>query len=132
MVKVSVRQEENQVQTPLKTIAFDVNGMKCAGCVKAVERQLQQHEGVVSACVNLITEVAVVEYEAETIKPEKLAQQLTQTGFPTQLRSQDESIAEVVEKTAIKRKQQQQQQFWQLITAATLLFFSTIGHLPHL
>lgn len=132
MVKVSVRQEENQVQTPLKTIAFDVNGMKCAGCVKVVERQLQQHQGVVSACVNLITEVAVVEYEAETIKPEQLAQQLTQTGFPTQLRSQDESIAEVVEKTALKRKQQQQQQFWQLITAATLLFFSTIGHLHHL
>ncbi|GAB4227922.1 MAG: heavy metal translocating P-type ATPase [Stanieria sp.] len=132
MVKVSVRQEENQVQTPLKTIAFDVNGMKCAGCVKAVERQLQQHQGVVSACVNLITEVAVVEYEAETIKPEQLAQQLTQTGFPTQLRSQAESITAVIEKTATKRKQQQQQQFWQLITAASLLFFSTIGHFHHL
>lgn len=131
MVKVSAKIEE-QAQTPLKTIALDVNGMKCAGCVKAVERQLQQNQGVRSACVNLITEVAVVEYESETIKPENLAQQLTKTGFPTKLRSQDETITEVVEKTATKRQQQQQQQFWQLVTAATLLIFSTIGHLHHL
>jgi Cu2+-exporting ATPase len=38
--------------------------MKCAGCVSVVERQLGQHPGVVSARVNLVTEVAVVECEA--------------------------------------------------------------------
>jgi Cu2+-exporting ATPase len=132
MVQVPAKQEESQSQTQLKTIALDVSGMKCSGCVKAVERQLQQHQGVVSACVNLITEVAVVEYQAGSIKPEKLAQQLTQTGFPSQLRSQDESIGEIAQKRATKRQQQQQEQFWQLITAATLLVFSTIGHLHHL
>jgi len=35
--------------------------MKCAGCVKVVEKQLTQHPDVISACVNLVTEVAVVE-----------------------------------------------------------------------
>ena len=53
--------------TASSTIALDVEGMKCAGCVKAVEKQLQQNPGVISACVNLITEVAVVEYQPETI-----------------------------------------------------------------
>ena len=34
--------EENAATT--RKIILDVNGMKCAGCVKAVERQLTQHK----------------------------------------------------------------------------------------
>ena len=45
---------------PLAIATLDVQGMKCAGCVSVVERQLTQNSGVVSACVNLVTEVAVV------------------------------------------------------------------------
>jgi P-type Cu2+ transporter len=116
----------------LKTIALDVDGMKCAGCVKAVERQLEQNLGVRSACVNLITEVAVVEYEENAIAPEALAERLTQTGFPSQLRKSDRSIYQAALASQAKRQQQQKQQVWQLVTAAVLLFFSSIGHLHHL
>ena len=46
-------------KTPaLKKITLDVGGMKCAGCVKAVERDLYKHPGVKSVCVNLATEVS--------------------------------------------------------------------------
>ncbi len=119
-------------QPHLKTVTFDVGGMKCAGCVKAVERQLQQNPGVVSACVNLITEVAVVEYQLGTVEPETLAAKLTQTGFPSQLRATDEKFAATLQRSAEKRQQQQQQQVWQLIVAVFLLIISTIGHLHHL
>ena len=118
--------------TPSSVIALDVEGMKCAGCVKAVERQLQQNPGVISACVNLITEVAVVEYQPEHIQPATLADKLTQTGFPTEIRPQNHSILEKAEQAKEKRQQQQQRQLWQLITAAILLIFSSIGHLNHL
>ncbi len=118
--------------TPSSLIALDVEGMKCAGCVKAVERQLQQNPGVISACVNLITEVAVVEYEPEQIQPATLADKLTQTGFPTEIRQRDYSVTDKAEQAKEKRQQQQQQQLWQLITAAILLIFSSIGHLNHL
>ncbi len=118
--------------TPSSIIALDVEGMKCAGCVKAVERQLQQNPGVISACVNLITEVAVVEYEPEQIQPATLADKLTQTGFPTEIRHQDHSVVDKAEQAKEKRQQQQQQQLWQLIAAAILLIFSSIGHLNHL
>ncbi len=67
-------------------IILDVGGMKCAGCVKAVERQLTQHPGVKNACVNLATEVAVVESEAGAVDPDALAKRLTAAGFPTQPR----------------------------------------------
>lgn len=132
MLQVSSQREEKITQPQLKTVTFDVGGMKCAGCVKAVERQLQQNPGVVSACVNLITEVAVVEYEQGTVEPETLAAKLTRTGFPSQLRATDERLAATLERTAEKRQQQQQQQVWQLIIAVFLLVISTIGHLHHL
>ena len=135
ILKISTKNQTNSppiVDSPLKTIAIDVKGMRCAGCVKAVERQLEQNSGVKSACVNLITEVAVVEYEAQTVIPEILAEKLTQTGFPSQLRQSDRSIAQAAVDSQVKRQQQQQQRVWQLITSAGLLVFSSIGHLNHL
>jgi Cu2+-exporting ATPase len=116
----------------VKTIALDVGGMKCAGCVKAVERQLEKHSGVVSACVNLVTEVAVVEYEAQIVTPEDLAQKLTQTGFPTQLRQSDRSIEQTILDNQVKRQQQKRHRIRQLVTAAILLIVSSTGHLHHL
>ncbi len=127
-----ISDRESNTKSDLKTVALDVSGMKCAGCVKAVERQLEQNTGVISACVNLITEVAVVEYQAQSVEPETLAEKLTKTGFPTQLRQSDRSIDRIAQENELKRQQQQQQQVRQLITATVLLLFSSIGHLHHL
>ena len=136
MVKSPSSSTDKDINTPakseLETIVLDVNGMKCAGCVKAVERQLEQNTGVVSACVNLITEVAVVEYETKTVAPETLADKLTKTGFPSQLRHSDRSIYQTAIDNQAKREQQSKNQVNQLITAGLLLFFSSIGHLHHL
>jgi len=126
------KEPQNSAESELETIVLDVNGMKCAGCVKAVERQLEQNTGVVSACVNLITEVAVVEYEAQSITPETLADKLTKTGFPSKLRPSDRSIYQTLKSNQAKREQQAQKQLKQLVTAGFLLFFSSIGHLHHL
>ena len=127
-----ISDRQSNTESDLKTVALDVNGMKCAGCVKAVERQLEQNAGVISARVNLITEVAVVEYQAQSVEPETLAEKLTKTGFPTQLRESDRSIYQIARENESKRQQQQQQQVRQLITATVLLLFSSIGHLHHL
>jgi P-type Cu2+ transporter len=132
MLQLSGNKEEQTLQSGSKTVTLDVSGMKCAGCVKAVERQLTQNSGVVSACVNLITEVAVVEYEAGAIEPEILTAKLTKTGFPARLRpSNNRSFDAVSMDLAARRKQENRQQIWRLLTAAILLIFSTIGHLQH-
>ena len=125
-------QQANISEPETKTVALDVGGMKCAGCVKAVERQLEQNLGVVSACVNLITEVAVVKYQAENIAPETLVEKLTKTGFPSKLRASDRSIYQIAQSNQAKRRQQEQKWTQQLITATVLLIFSSIGHLHHL
>ena len=126
---------EKVVDTPTPTVeqmTLDVGGMKCAGCVSAVERQLEQQPGVISAQVNLVTEVAVVEYEVGQVDPATLAEKLTATGFPSQPR--DSQIGETSEErlTPTQRHEQEaREQLRQLIIASVLVILSTIGHIGH-
>lgn len=109
----------------LETITLDVSGMKCAGCVKAVENQLAQHPGVVSACVNLLTEVAVCQVQPSQVDAAALAEKLTVAGFPTQPRySQTRDFVSTTEKS----RREIQSSIWQLVTAGVLIFLSGIGH----
>jgi Cu2+-exporting ATPase len=119
---------------PVKTIALDVTGMKCAGCVSVVERHLNQHPGVVSACVNLVTEVAVVQCETDTVDPTVLAQQLTSKGFPSQPRSSQASktLTQQDNLTPSQRRSlEAKEQLWRLVIAGVLIILSTIGHVGH-
>ena len=60
---------ETQDSRQSDTVVLNVSGMKCAGCVRAVENRLTNLEGVLSATVNLVTEVAVVEARPGTLTP---------------------------------------------------------------
>ncbi|BAY63682.1 copper-translocating P-type ATPase [Calothrix brevissima NIES-22] len=123
---------ETQLQLePIPTtekIILDVGGMKCAGCVKAVESQLTQQPGVKSACVNLATEVAVVEAEAGTINAEQLATHLTVNGFPSQPRTAAGSIS-TREDLQARQRREIQSSVQQLLVAGILLILSGIGHI---
>ncbi|MEM9120429.1 MAG: heavy metal translocating P-type ATPase [Cyanobacteria bacterium P01_F01_bin.56] len=120
--------------TATQSLVFDVSGMMCAGCVRAVEKQLTSCDGVQSATVNLITEVAVVETVADqVVDPQQLADRLTQNGFPSQLRvTADNAHADAGLTDWLHRKQQEnQEQAWRLAIALILLALSTLGHLHH-
>ncbi|QIR39424.1 copper-translocating P-type ATPase [Tolypothrix sp. PCC 7910] len=108
-------------------IILDVGGMKCAGCVKAVERQLTQHPGVKSACVNLATEVAVVESEVGAVDAEQLATHLSANGFPTQPRTAAGEIS-TREDPEARQRREMQSALKQLLVAGFLLVLSGIGH----
>ncbi len=116
--------------SPPETITLDVSGMKCAGCVKAVERQLTQQTGVISARVNLATEVATVECETDKIDPNTLAQKLTDNGFPTQPRL-DTSETDAAKKQTERHRKEIKQQIWRIAIASLLIILSGIGHLGH-
>ena len=133
MLQLSLKAEETAPQPLIETATLDVQGMKCAGCVKAVERQLTQQSGVVSACVNLITEVAVITYETDAIQPETLAEKLTKVGFPSDIRASLGLTPQQINLNQSQRRQQEaKQQKNSLITAAIFLIFSGLGHLEHL
>ncbi len=119
----------------LEKIILDVGGMKCAGCVNAVERQLTQHLGVKSACVNLATEVAVVESETGAVDADALAQQLTAAGFPTQPRKASSTVAGEVSTLpdhAERQRREMRSSLRQLAIAAMLLLLSGSGHFNNL
>lgn len=124
--------ETTPASTPtVETFMLDVGGMKCAGCVRAVENQLLRQEGVIAATVNLVTEAALVECSPGQVDPQALAQKLTETGFPTQLRfTEDEADAETIT-PAERQRLETKRRFRQVIVAATLLLLSAIGHLDH-
>ena len=123
---------ETAISAIPETITLDVSGMKCAGCVKAVENALTQQTGVMSATVNLITELATVKCNP-IVDPALLAEKLTEAGFPSQPRY-PEGTSEATEfvDLAERRRLDAQQQTRSLTIAILLLVISTIGHLNQL
>ena len=124
-----------QVPTSTQTIAIDVTGMMCAGCVRSVEQALTNSAGVIAATVNLATEVATVQYIPETVTPIALANQLTEAGFPSQPRlpKGNRTEASPPEFNLQQRRQQEtQQQLRRLAIATLLLFLSALGHVEQL
>lgn len=119
---------EARRQTP-QTITLDVEGMKCAGCVSAVERQIEQREGVIAAQVNLVTATAVVQYQPDRVDPDEIAAQLTAKGFPSQQHnSSDTDTATSYEE---KRQQADRENLKKLTLASVLIILSGLGHLQH-
>jgi Cu2+-exporting ATPase len=107
-----------------------VEGMKCAGCVQAVEKALGQQTGVLTASVNLVTEQATVTYQPEDVEPEQLAVTLTDRGFPTQV---EHSITLAEEPCEPELQGEQiQRRLWQIGLATVLVLLSLVGHLHQL
>ena len=116
--------------SPSQTITIDVSGMKCAGCVAAVERQLKQVPGVLESCVNLVTAIAVVQYDsAQVTDPQSLADHLSQRGFPSQIR-QSRSHGNAQEADSMTEPSAAVISP-ELALALLLLLFSGLGHLAH-
>ncbi|RMF64776.1 MAG: cation-translocating P-type ATPase, partial [Cyanobacteria bacterium J069] len=110
-------------------LTLDVGGMKCAGCVKAVETALLQQPGVVAATVNLMTEMALVEAEPAGVDGPSLAIALTEAGFPAQLRGATGAADPLQETPAERHQREARERLGQLAIACTLLFLSGLGHL---
>ncbi|MFM2120656.1 MAG: hypothetical protein RL722_2124, partial [Pseudomonadota bacterium] len=66
--------------TPARELSLDISGMSCASCVRRVERSLAAQPGVRSVSVNLATERATLQTEAE-VNVDALAQAVSQAGF---------------------------------------------------
>lgn len=49
----------------MKKVEFDVEGMKCGGCVTKIKNQLQKHEQIKNIDVNLEQKKVLIEAEDE-------------------------------------------------------------------
>ncbi len=72
---------ELETSSPVTRLTLPVEGMSCAGCSAAVQRRLDQLEGVVEASVNLATHQATVTYESGRLGPAELAEAVRAAGY---------------------------------------------------
>ncbi|MEI6359112.1 MAG: cation-translocating P-type ATPase [Synechococcus sp. ELA619] len=109
-------------------LLLQVEGMKCGGCVRAVEQRLLEQPGVRQASANLMTRTAWVgldpALEGDPSGP--LVEALAGLGFQAERRDQAS--------TPLSRAQRQRQESWwqqwrRLVVALGLLLVSVLGHL---
>jgi P-type Cu+ transporter len=65
----------------METLDLGIRGMTCSACAARIERVLNKMQGVIAAHVNLASETAHVQYDAQIAKPHEIAASITQAGY---------------------------------------------------
>ena len=69
----------------LRTVTFEVGGMTCGGCVKALTKALKGLDGVLDAKVELQAKRATVRYRADKLDAAKMIETIKGLGYEAQL-----------------------------------------------
>ena len=64
--------------TVARSTEIDIKGLTCTGCALTAKIVLEDHEGVVSADVNMETGKAIVKFNGDRITPQQLADLLNE------------------------------------------------------
>jgi len=78
----SIDSSSTGLLTEATEVGISVNGMDCASCVSHVQHALDRVPGVQSANVNLARGRAAVRFDASVTDAAKIAQAITQVGYP--------------------------------------------------
>ncbi len=79
-----------------KSVLLDIEGMKCGGCVHAVEQTLLSQPGVINASVNLITRTAWLDIHNADQDIDPILKDLADRGFPAQPRETNLPAQELI------------------------------------
>jgi len=71
----------HHIDMATQTLQLAVRGMTCGSCARTVERTLTATPGVTKASVDLPSASATVEYDANLVKPEVLAEAVRDLGY---------------------------------------------------
>ena len=119
---------------PVAALLLEVEGMKCGGCVRAVEQRLQSQPAVLQASVSLLNRTAWVSLDPAAVQADAadpaqpLIAALAAMGYAAHPR--EESPAQ------LRADQQRRSSWWQrwrqLLVALLLLVLSVAGHLAEM
>ena len=111
----------------MQTVVLDVEGMKCGGCVSAVERTLLEQPGVKRADVNLVSRAAWLDLAESDGNVDEVLAALAARGFPARERSLEDQPG--LKGTTGSTGLSWWRQWRQLMVALVLLLLSVMGHL---
>jgi len=107
------------------SLLLEVEGMKCGGCVRAVEQRLLQQEGVAQVSVSLLSRTAWLRVDRPELRLPALLQSLAGLGYEARLRGD--------ELPASRHDRLRERSWWQrwrlLLVALLLVLLSGTGHL---
>ncbi len=127
--------QHSEALQPREPLLLEVEGMKCGGCVRAVEQRLLKLPEVHQASVNLLTRTAWVELapaptDSATDPLPLLLSTLEAIGFPARPRGQDPSHGLDHPSRSERLKELTWWRRWrQLVLALSLVLISGMGHL---
>lgn len=109
--------------------SFNIEGMTCASCARAVERVTGKLDGVSSANVNLATEKLSISYESSKLRVSDIKNAIEKAGY----KAVEEEAAIDTDKNS---KLKEQKSFWlrfivSLVATVPLLYIS-MGHMAGL
>ncbi len=102
-----------------QSVLLDVAGMKCGGCVSAVERTLMSQPNVANASVNLVARTAWLDLKDPEQSIDQILSALADHGFTAKPRSI--SLLEKTSSEEINFAKRWWQQWRQLVIAIFLL-----------
>jgi P-type Cu+ transporter len=82
---VAARGRAAAVPATKTRIDIPVTGMTCAACSARIQRVLQKQPGVADANVNLMMNTATIEFDPETVTPDRLVDAIRDTGYGAEL-----------------------------------------------
>lgn len=92
----------HETDTPLKGTRFTVPGMRCAGCIAKIERELPKLDGVMAARVNFSAKRVAVEHDPSLTEGD-LTEALLKLGFEAQPIEANPLGVEAQERTTLVR-----------------------------
>ena len=95
--------EQAGFNVPIDSVRLEIGGMTCATCAGRIEKALRRLEGVSTAQVNLVSEVATVAYKPTITTPAALIAAVEATGYSASFAPSDEAEEKERRKTEARR-----------------------------
>ncbi len=119
---------KNENPPQFHSVLLDIEGMKCGGCVRAVEQTLLDQPNVAQAGVNLVARTASVYLKNADQPLDDILLALRERGFPAKTRNND-PLENKRSSNLNKEEEGWWNQWQQLMIALVLLLVSVLGHL---
>lgn len=86
---------------------FPIEGLHCASCAARAQKALEEKDGVLDAAVNLPSSNVTIEYNADKVSPEQLADAVSKAGYKLIIGEVNQEIIEQKKQAAYQRLKQE-------------------------